>query len=71
MNEHDKENLNFLLNSSPEVLADWYSKMAKDDIDYALHLIAAYKQELSLREEEFIEVNDLTEANAVLSRFML
>lgn len=46
MNDHDRDNLKFLLTASPEVIKDWYSKMDLDDIDYAYELLAAYSREL-------------------------
>jgi hypothetical protein len=47
MNQHDKENLHFLLSASPEVLKDWYESVEEDDHLYASELLAAYKLELA------------------------
>lgn len=47
MNQHDKENLHFLLSASPEVLKDWYESVEEDDHIYASELLAAYKLELA------------------------
>jgi hypothetical protein len=47
MNDHDKDNLNFLLTASPEVLKDWYESVDEDDHAYAQELMAAYAEELN------------------------
>lgn len=46
MKKHDRENLEFLMAATPEVLEDWYNKMEEDDILYAFELLDAYQQEL-------------------------
>lgn len=70
MNEHDKENLNFLLNSSSATLQDWYAKMSSDDHAYAAELLRQAKVELDMyAAEHFDEVEDLTLAAAVLKQF--
>lgn len=56
MNEHDRDNLNFLLSASPEVLKDWYDSVDEDDHVYAQELLNAYSQELDkLKETRKIE----------------
>jgi hypothetical protein len=40
MNEHDKNNLDFLLSISTATLKDWYEKTSSDDIEYAIDIIA-------------------------------
>lgn len=50
MNQHDRDNLDFLLNASPEVIEDWYEQMSDDDIEYAFELLAEYSQELAANE---------------------
>jgi hypothetical protein len=54
MNQHDRDNLHFLLTASPEVIKDWYSKMDQDDIDYAYELLAAYSKELDSKSQELL-----------------
>jgi hypothetical protein len=54
MNEHDRANLNFLLNASPEVLKDWESKMPTDDLEYAQELLNLYALELRERSAELL-----------------
>ena len=50
MNQHDRDNLDFLLNATPEIIQDWYEQMSDDDIEYAFELLEAYSQELMLKE---------------------
>jgi len=46
MDEHDRANLEFLLNAEPGVLSDWYEQMDKDDHMYALDLLEVARLEL-------------------------
>ena len=72
MNDNDRDNLNFLLTVSREVFEDWFDQADKDDVDYALELLAIRKAELDLKELEFADdVEDTTRANQVLRKFML
>ena len=50
MNQHDRDNLDFLLSASPEVIEDWYEQMGEDDIEYAFELLEAYSQELAAQD---------------------
>ena len=45
-NDWDRDNLNFLLNSSPDVLKEWEQAMEPDDLVYAQELLDAYAEEL-------------------------
>jgi hypothetical protein len=45
-NDWDRDNLNFLLNSPPEVLKEWEAAMEPDDLAYAQELLDAYAEEL-------------------------
>jgi hypothetical protein len=47
MNKHDRDNLEFLLYASPDVIADWMSKVDEDDIAYAHELLAMAAEELN------------------------
>jgi hypothetical protein len=72
MNDHDRNNLNFLLTVSPEVFDDWMDQADEDDIDYAIELLRMRKSELNLKELELSDgVEDTTQANQVLRKFML
>jgi len=67
MNAHDRQNLNFLLYSSPEVIADWYTKVDQDDIDYAHELLAMAALEL----KEEAQTLRIEAELAILDRFEL
>jgi hypothetical protein len=72
MNDHDRNNLNFLLTVSPEVFDDWMDQADEDDIDYAIELLRMRKSELTV---EFLDKTDdveqLIEAQSALSKFTL
>ncbi len=74
MNEHDRQNLNFLLTASPAVIAEWMSVVDQDDIDYAHELLAMAALELkeealALRIEAELSVMDSFEqAEAVIGK---
>lgn len=67
MNQHDKDNLDFLLNASPEVIQDWYNKVEDDDILYAFELLEMAREELI---EQQIAGSDLSEARAIISKYI-
>ena len=69
MNDHDRANLEFLLNASPNVIKDWYGKVDEDDICYAFELLEAAS--LKLLEHPINVSTDCTEAKQILSKFML
>lgn len=77
MNQHDRDNLIFLLTASKETLQDWYSKMDEDDFKYAMELLEAYSQELDMRTalmEDRVPArkkDPYPEATAVLAKFRL
>jgi hypothetical protein len=74
MNEHDRQNLNFLLTASPKVIAEWMSVVDQDDIDYAHELLAMAALELkeealALRIEAELSVMDRFEqAEALIGK---
>lgn len=67
MNQRDKDNLDFLLNASPEVIQDWYNTVEDDDILYAFELLEMAKEELI---EQQMVGNDLSEARAIISKYI-
>ena len=69
LSENDMQNLDFLLNASPEVLADWAATVSEDDLDYATELL----QMLQLRIIDIVAVQDpnLTQAKKMLSKYSL
>jgi len=74
MNDWDRGNLDFILNSSDADLEDFYSWASDKDLLYALELIQLAKAELEVEEIEMLEAEadeDLSQAQAVLQRFRL
>jgi len=77
VNEHDRKNLEFLLNASPRVLKDWARSVPRDDMDYAQELLDMYSKELYERslalriDAELEHKGEYAEACAVLARFRL
>jgi hypothetical protein len=72
MNDHDRGNLQFLLTADESVMQEWYNQVSQDDIDYALELLQMANAELTVKEMELAEAAenlDLTQAQAILSRF--
>ena len=77
MNDHDRENLNFLLNADEETLRDWYTKMEIDDHEYASEIMEEYAEELRVRhaiidsEIAIDEKSDITTVANYLKKFTL
>lgn len=73
MNQRDKENLKFLLSSSPEQLREWYNQVSDEDLIYASDLMDRYAAYLEweiksqLIERELAAMTVLTEAQAVIA----
>ena len=71
MNKWDRNNLNFIMNASPDVLQDWMRTVTDDDLDYAFELLLKANAELDVRVMELNDdVQDLSEANAVIGKVM-
>lgn len=66
MNQRDRDNLDFLLNASPEIIQDWYNKVEDDDILYAFELLEMAKEELI---EQQIAGSDLSDARAIILKY--
>jgi len=72
MNDWDRNNLHFILDSDEETLADFYSWATEDDLAYALSLVREAKTELIVQEAELMdEVEDVSQAQSVLAQFQL
>jgi len=82
MNQHDRDNLNFLLSASADVIRDWFRQVEADDIEYAWSLLEAHSRELDaaaahLKVEADMErlsgqtTMPYAQANQVLSKFRL
>ena len=74
MNDHDRNNLNFLLNIDGETFEDWYAQTDEDDRVYAQELLALAAEELrdqarDLRiEAELSVMNSFEQAEAVIGK---
>ena len=74
MNNWDKGNLDFILNSSDEDMEDFLSWASDEDLRYALELLQTARVELAVTEIELLDAEadtDLSQAQAVLERFRL
>jgi hypothetical protein len=67
MNQRDRDNLDFLLSASPEVIKDWYEQMDDDDIQYAFELLEMAKEELI---EQQLVGSDLSDAKAIILKYL-
>jgi Tfp pilus assembly protein PilF len=76
-NDWDRDNLNFLLNASPETMADWESQCDEDDRVYAQELLDAYAEELRLQAHDLLIEGKMAlmmeykDAESVLKKFAL
>ncbi len=72
-NQHDRNNLNFLLSVDSETLSMWYKNCTNDDLLYAKSLLDAFALEIceqlktQLIEDSLSTMKYFTEATAVLS----
>ena len=69
MNDWDRNNLHFILNTTDDSFEDWLDQADNDDVEYALNLIRTAKAELITQEYELLdEVNDMSDANLLIDR---
>lgn len=77
MNQHDRDNLNFLLTASAKTLKDWQIQADEDDLIYAQELLAAYSEELKAKSLEILveatleNLKEYNEAKITLKKFTL
>jgi len=78
MNEWDRNNLHFILDSDEETLEDFYSWATEDDLAYALSLVREAKTELLIQEADILDeilinatADDVEEASSMLKQFQL
>ena len=78
MNEWDRNNLHFILDSDEATLEDFYSWATEDDLAYALSLVRQAKTELLLQEADILDeilttatAADVADANRMLKQFQL
>lgn len=69
MNEWDKDNLEFIMNTTDESFDEWLDQADNDDIAYALELIRMAKAELMIQEMEFTDdISNFAEASQLIER---
>lgn len=69
MNVWDRDNLNFIMNTTNEGFDEWLEQADNDDVEYALELIRMAKAELMVQEMEFTdEISNFSEAAKLLDR---
>ena len=77
MNQHDRDNLNFLLTASAKTLKDWQNQADEDDLIYAQEILAAYSEELKAKSLEILveatleNLKEYNEAKIALKKFTL
>lgn len=69
MNEWDRDNLEFIMNTTDESFDEWLDQADNDDIAYALELIRMAKAELMVQEMEINDnISNFNEANQLIDR---
>ena len=69
MNDWDRDNLHFILNTTDESFEDWLDQADNDDVEYALTLIRIAKAELLTQEHELLDdVENTAEADLLIER---
>ena len=78
MNDWDRNNLHFILDSDEATLEDFYSWATEDDLAYALSLVREARTELLVQEAEILDelltdatADDVSEAKTMLKQFQL
>jgi len=68
MNDHDKSNLIFLLNLSPQGFKEWFCQASEDDHKYAQELVEQAR--LMVVDAAVAKMPQYQEAQQVLQRFL-
>ena len=70
MNDFDRDNLHFILDSDEQTLKEFYAWASTEDLHYMLSVVQTAKAELLLQELEILdEVEDLSEASDLLKKY--
>lgn len=73
MNQHDRDNLEFLLAISPSILCEWFHQQSSDDIQYAIELLKKYEEILDDIGHGIVEskliCSRFNEANDIIKKF--
>lgn len=71
MNEHDANNLKFLMNATSDQLAKWILEVEEDDISYAFELFNRASAEIETEALAMLDdVTDLRQAKKVIKMIM-
>ena len=68
MNEWDRDNLDFIMNSDHEDFEAWLYQASDEDVEYALKLIRIAKSELI---EEELDMMQPTEQDAIVAKNLI
>ena len=68
MNEWDRDNLEFIMNSDHEDFEAWLYQASDEDVEYALKLIRIAKSELI---EEELDMMQPTEQDAIIAKNLI
>jgi len=68
MNEWDRDNLEFIMNSDHEDFESWLYQASDEDVEYALKLIRIAKSELI---EEELDMMQPTEQDAIVAKNLI
>lgn len=72
MNDYDRNNLLFILDLDETEFDEWVKTIPDDDVEYAIELVTAYRQELIQKEAMLLdEVPCTAVANEYLQKFRL
>jgi len=78
MNDWDRSNLHFILDSDEATLEDFYSWATEDDLAYALSLVREARTELLIQEADILDeiltnatADDVADASTMLRKFQL
>lgn len=75
MNEHDRNNLRYIMSLNDFDFDSWAMELSNDDISYAIEIIQQARLDLIEQEEKLLDEiaaeNNFAEANAVLQKFRL
>ena len=72
MNQHDRDNLNFLLNVDSDTFDDWLEQIEDDDVTYALELIKRGQTELLEQAAAvYDDITDFSDAKLIIEKLRI
>lgn len=72
MNPHDLNNVRYIMSLTDDQFNEWADTLTDDDLSYAMEILRAARVENIRQELDLLdEVENLSEAQDVLSKFML